>query len=102
MLKFHTIIALFCCSSALTSHAMVPAAASEQLPTKQSIAETRQGAGVSLDQAVAMVQAKYGAKVMRANTVNEDGRTVHYIRLIAGDRARVFTVRVDAASGREF
>jgi len=58
--------------------------------------------GISLEQAVAMVQAKYGARVMRANTVEEDGRIVHYIRLMAADRARVWTVRVDAASGREF
>jgi uncharacterized membrane protein YkoI len=59
-------------------------------------------AGMSLDQAVAMVQAKYGAQVMRANTVQEDGRAVHYIRLMSADRSRVWTVRVDAATGREF
>jgi len=57
---------------------------------------------MSLEQAVAMAQAKYGAKVMRANTVVEDGRVVHYIRLISADRSRVWTVRVDAATGKEF
>jgi len=61
-----------------------------------------QSGGVSLDQAIAMVQAKYGARVMRANTVEEDGRMVHYIRLMTADRSRVWTVRIDAATGREF
>jgi uncharacterized membrane protein YkoI len=67
-----------------------------------TVATTLQSGGMSLDQAVAMVQAKYGAQVMRANSVLEDGRTVHYIRLMSADRSRVWTVRVDAASGREF
>jgi uncharacterized membrane protein YkoI len=61
-----------------------------------------QAGGVSLDQAIAMVQSRYGAKVMRANTVEEGGRTVHYIRLMSTDSSRVWTVRVDAATGREF
>lgn len=61
-----------------------------------------QAGGMTLDQAVAMVQSKYGARVMRANTVEEGGRAVHYIRLMSADRSRVWTVRVDAASGREF
>jgi hypothetical protein len=61
-----------------------------------------QAGGMSLDQAIAMVQAKYGAKVMRANTVEEGGRVVHYIRLMSVSRSRVWTVRVDAATGEEF
>jgi uncharacterized membrane protein YkoI len=59
-------------------------------------------AAMTLEQAVAMVQAKYGAQVMRANTVQEGGRTVHFIRLMSADRSRVWTVRVDAATGQEF
>jgi uncharacterized membrane protein YkoI len=60
-----------------------------------------QGGGVSLDQAVAMLRVKYNARVMRANTVEEGGRAVHYIRLMSADRSRVWTVRVDAATGQE-
>lgn len=81
---------------------IVSAAESPQSRNALPSAVTLQAGGMSLDQAVAMVQAKYSARVMRANTVEEEGRTVHYIRLITGDRARVFTVRIDAASGREF
>jgi hypothetical protein len=67
-----------------------------------SDASVLQSGGMSLGQAVAMVQARYGAKVMRADTVDEGGRIVHYIRLMSADRARVWTVRVDAATGQEF
>jgi hypothetical protein len=56
--------------------------------------------GMSLEQAIVMVQMKYGAKVMKANSVEEGGHLVHYIRLMS--QGRVWTVRVDAATGREF
>ena len=56
---------------------------------------------LSLDEAVAMVEAKYKARALRSNTVEEEGRKIHYIRLITADRSRVFTVRIDAATGRE-
>ncbi|HYM35430.1 MAG TPA: PepSY domain-containing protein [Steroidobacteraceae bacterium] len=65
-------------------------------------ASTYQAGGMSLDQAIAMVQAKYGAKVMKADRVDDGGRTVYLIRLMTQDRSRVWTVRVDAATGREF
>lgn len=61
-----------------------------------------QSAGMSLEQAVAMVQSRYGARALKFNTVEEEGRQVHYIRLITADKSRVWTVRVDAATGREF
>ena len=56
---------------------------------------------ISLDQAIAMVTAKYRARVNRATTVQEGGRVVHEIRLMTADGSRVFTVRVDAESGQE-
>ena len=70
--------------------------------TTAAVGATTLQSGMSLEQAVAMVQARHNATVMRANTVQEDGRTVHYIRLMSADRARVWTVRVDAATGQEF
>jgi uncharacterized membrane protein YkoI len=71
-------------------------------PASQISYSTLQARGISLEQAIAMVQAKYGAKVMKANSVEEGGRVVHYIRLMTQDRSRVWTVRVDAATGQEF
>lgn len=57
--------------------------------------------GMSLSQAVAMMQAKYGAKSMRASQTEVNGRLVYEIRLRSADGSRVWTVHVDAASGRE-
>lgn len=53
---------------------------------------------VSMGQAVRMVEARYKARVVRADTRRQDGQVIYVMRLL--DRhGRVFTVRVDAASG---
>ena len=56
------------------------------------------GATLSMDQAVQMVEQRYHARVVRAQTQNEEGRTVYVLRLL-NDSGKVWTVRVDAASG---
>jgi uncharacterized membrane protein YkoI len=56
------------------------------------------GGGMSLDQAVQMVQQRYGARVVRAETKSEGGRTVYVLKCLNSD-GRVWTVRVDAQSG---
>jgi len=56
-------------------------------------------AGMSLDEAVAMVRNRYGGKVIGADTVEERGRKVHVIKLLS-DKGRVRTVKVDAESGK--
>lgn len=53
---------------------------------------------LSLDEAVRMVQQRYGARVVRAETRSEGGRAVYHLRLLNSD-GRVWTVRVDAQSG---
>lgn len=60
------------------------------------VAVTR--AGMSLDDAVQMVQARFNARVVRAETRNEEGRRVHHLRLMNAE-GKVWTVRVDADSG---
>lgn len=56
-------------------------------------------ARMTMDQAVRMVERHYHARVVRAETRKHHGRTVYVLRLL--DRSgRVFTVQVDAASGR--
>lgn len=55
--------------------------------------------GYSLDDAVELAQSRYRAKAVKAETVEEQGRRVHYIRLLSAE-GRVWTVRVDAATGR--
>ena len=61
-------------------------------------AQTRAQGGLSLDAVVQMVQQRYTARVVRAETRQENGRTVYVLRLLNAD-GKVWTVRVDADSG---
>jgi uncharacterized membrane protein YkoI len=54
--------------------------------------------GMSLDQAVSMVEKRFKARVVRTETRKEGDRKVYVLRLL-NDAGRVWTVRVDAASG---
>lgn len=57
--------------------------------------------GMSLDAAVKQAERQYRARVIRAETRNSsDGRRVHVLRLLSED-GRVWTVKIDAASGAE-
>jgi uncharacterized membrane protein YkoI len=58
------------------------------------------GDGVSLDAAVAAAQERYRARVVRAEVVESDGRRVYSLRLLGSD-GRVWTIRIDAATGAE-
>lgn len=55
--------------------------------------------GLSLDEAIERVQRQFGARVVRAEAREARGRTVYVLRLLSED-GRVWTVRVDAQSGR--
>lgn len=55
-------------------------------------------AGISLDQAVAMAERRFNAKVVRAGVSESNGRRVYVLRLLS-EQGRVWTVRVDADSG---
>jgi uncharacterized membrane protein YkoI len=61
-------------------------------------------AGISLDQAVQMVQSRYNARVVKAETVRSGDRRVHQIRLLTQENGatKVWTVRVDAETGQMF
>ncbi len=54
--------------------------------------------GMSLDQAVAMVERRFKAKVVRTE-VREDGDRKIYVLRLLNDEGRVWSVRVDASSG---
>jgi hypothetical protein len=55
--------------------------------------------GVSLDEAVSRAERQYRARVVRTEVQDEDGRKVYVLKLLSED-GRVFTVRIDAATGR--
>jgi uncharacterized membrane protein YkoI len=55
-------------------------------------------AGLSMDQAVHMVEQRYHARVVKAESHKDNGRTTYALRLL-NDSGKVWTVHVDAASG---
>jgi hypothetical protein len=55
--------------------------------------------GISLDEAVSRAEQQYRARVVRTDVQDEDGRKVYVLKLLSED-GRVFTVRIDAATGR--
>ena len=54
--------------------------------------------GVSLDQAVAMVERRYGGRVVRAERKGEGERATYRIRVLTED-GRVLDLRVDPMTG---
>jgi uncharacterized membrane protein YkoI len=63
-------------------------------PTKVALA----AASVSMDQAVKLAEQRFHARVVKAGTEQDNGHTVYVLRLL-NEAGRVWTVRVDAASG---
>lgn len=55
-------------------------------------------AAVSMEQAVKMTENRYHARVVKAQTQKDGGRTVYVLRLL-NESGHVWTVRVDAATG---
>lgn len=55
--------------------------------------------GISLDEAVSRAERQYNARVVRTDVQDEDGRKIYVLKLLSED-GRVFTVRIDAATGR--
>lgn len=53
---------------------------------------------LTLDEAVAQAEKRYNAKVVKAETHQEGGKTIYELRLLSDD-GRVWTIRVDAATG---
>ena len=55
--------------------------------------------GISLDEAVRRAEQQFKARVVRTEVQDEDGRKVYVLKLLS-ENGRVFTVRIDAATGR--
>ena len=53
---------------------------------------------ISIEQAVKMAEQRFKARVVRAESQDEGGKTVYVLRML-NDSGRVWTVRVDAATG---
>jgi uncharacterized membrane protein YkoI len=55
---------------------------------------------LSREQAVAIVQTRYGARVVRTDFVDQDGRHLFVFRLLSA-AGKVWIVRLDARTGTE-
>jgi uncharacterized membrane protein YkoI len=78
-------------------------AASDTMPstppaTRGSTVAALTAASMSMDQAVKLAEQRFHARVVKAGTEQENGHTVYVLRLL-NEAGRVWTVRVDAASG---
>ena len=82
--------------TAMTAAAPVVRADEEHRPV--TLGSTSSTSTISLEQAVKMAEQKYKARVVRAESEDENGKTVYVLRLL-NDSGRVWTVRVDAATG---
>jgi uncharacterized membrane protein YkoI len=51
-----------------------------------------------MEQAVRMVEQRYRARVVKAESRKDNGRTTYVLKLL-NDSGKVWTVHVDAASG---
>lgn len=91
-LRRSTLVAACIAAAALAGGAYVRGAAPAQLQVATA------GGAVSMDQAVRMVEQRYHARVVKAQAEQDNGHTVYLLRLL-NDSGRVWTVRVDAASG---
>ena len=74
------------------------AAANQPADASRSRPVMLTAAAMSIDQAVQMAERRFHARVVRAETEQDGGHTVYVLRLL-DDAGRVWTVRVDAASG---
>lgn len=88
------LLAYLLCAAASTGAALVTASA--LYPDAVPAAMPR--GSVSMDQAVRMVEERYHARVVKAETEHDAGHTRYVLRLL-NDEGKVWTVRVDAASG---
>jgi uncharacterized membrane protein YkoI len=76
-------------------------ASAQNLVDPRNRDRAQQSGGMSLDDAVRMVENRYRARAVRADVVNNGGRRVYEIRLLNAD-GKVWKVRVDAETGRSY
>lgn len=75
------------------------------LPAAPASAGEPAGAGrveheLSRTQAAALVEQRYSARVVRATSIDEDGRHLYVFRLLS-PAGKIWEVRIDARSGAE-
>ena len=89
---------LTCMALSSGASALQPGGGKPLPPDLRRLGMFRVAGGMSIDQAVAMVEKRFQARVVRAEAREEDGRTIYVLRLL-NESGRVWIVRVDAQSG---
>jgi len=85
----------------LWSNYAAGAASSADAPSVATAEDSQRSNGeLTRTQAEALVQKRYGARVVRASTADEEGRRIYVFRLLSAG-GKVWTVRIDAHSGVE-
>jgi hypothetical protein len=75
----------------------IEASGSATMPS--AVSHAQPFAALTLDQAVALAERTYNARVVRADTQHDGERVVYVLRLLNA-AGRVWTVRVDAQTGQ--
>lgn len=80
---------------------VAPGAYAQPLPPETLLEQIILAAAgrMSLDEAIEMVQRRFNARVVRAETKEHKGRVVYKLRLLDEGSGRVWTVEVDAETG---
>jgi uncharacterized membrane protein YkoI len=89
-----TAVALALSAGALNARAGEPPRAAARAAVQRDSPRPQ----LTMDQAVRLAQRRFRARVVRAETQTQGGRTIYVLRMLDG-AGRVFAVRVDAASG---
>jgi|HubBroStandDraft_1064217.scaffolds.fasta_scaffold04669_3 hypothetical protein len=78
---------------------LAPMCALGLLPTPaRAAAAPAAAAGLTMDQAVKMAVKKFHARVIKAQTLKEGGKSIYVLQLL-NETGHVWTVHVDAATG---
>jgi len=87
---------LLCAVAALAAAPLSAATPSTEVAPQQGRAEHE----LSREQASALVQTRYGARVVRTDFIDQDGRHLYVFRLLSA-AGKVWVVRIDARTGTE-
>jgi len=89
--------------AALALHLALPVQAGHKSKhAEQPMAGLRETArpagGISIDQAIQIAERQYGARVVRADVAEVNGRRVYVLRMLS-EKGVVRTVKIDAETG---
>lgn len=88
------------CAVAALATAVGAAPLAAATPNSEAAPQQHAAQDLSREQAVAIVQKRYGARVVRTDFIDQDGRHLYVFRLLSTD-GKVWIVRLDARTGTE-